>query len=80
MISKAVIFEKTYKDYIARIAGIDLGSIEQKLGVHAEGNDDADDEFPAQSSVFFERRAEKYLDPECLAMAGRLLFTLLKEV
>ena len=41
---------------------------------------DADDEFSAQSSVLFERRAEKYLDPECLAMAGRLLFTCLKEV
>jgi hypothetical protein len=41
---------------------------------------DADDEFPAQSSVLFERKAEKYLDPECLSMAGRLLFTCLKEV
>ena len=202
MKSKATVFKKTYKDYIAQIAGIDLGSIVQKLGVHAEGDDvtihlfgkpykvtkngitdpsgkrpsldicvilckylllcpdvyprekewvsfrdlkdtgplttyfandvagaitsyfvgklddlkeagkniggyppdfevaydlfmqfdalprvpvillfnDADDEFPAQSSVLFERRAEKYLDPECLAMAGRLLFTCLKEV
>ena len=202
MISKAVVFNKTYKDYIAQVAGIDLRSIERTLGVHAEGNDvtiplfgkpykvakngitdpsgnrpsldvcvilckylllcpdvypkekewvsfrdlkdsgplttyfandvegaiaayfvgrvddlkevgktmggcppdfevaydlfmqfdalprvpiiflfnDADDEFPAQSSVLFERRAEKYLDPECLAMAGRLLFTCLKEV
>ncbi len=40
---------------------------------------DADDEFPAKSSVLFERRAEDYLDPECLAMVGRLLFTCLKE-
>ena len=39
----------------------------------------ADDEFPAQSSVLFEQRAEKYLDPECLAMAGRFLFTCLKK-
>ena len=202
MKSAAAIFNKTYEDYIVRIAGIDIGSIEQKLGIHAEGNDvtiplfgrpykvaengitdpsgnrpsldicvilckyllrcpdvypkekewvsfrdlkdsghltsyfendveraiatcfvgrlddlkeagrttggyppdfevaydffmqfdalpqvpvillfnDADDEFPTQSSVLFERRAEKYLDPECLAMAGRLLFTFLKEV
>jgi hypothetical protein len=36
---------------------------------------DADEEFPAQCSVLFERRAERYLDAECLAMVGRLLFT-----
>ncbi len=41
---------------------------------------DADDEFPAQSSVLFERRAEKYLDPESLAMVGRLLFSKLKKM
>lgn len=40
---------------------------------------DADEEFPAKSSVLFERRAESYLDPECLAMLGRLLFTSLKK-
>jgi hypothetical protein len=34
---------------------------------------DADDEFPAQCSLLFERRAESYLDAECLAMIGRLL-------
>ncbi|MFC1814813.1 DUF3786 domain-containing protein [Thermodesulfobacteriota bacterium] len=34
---------------------------------------DQDDEFPAQSSVLFERRAEKYLDMECLAIIGWLL-------
>ncbi len=39
---------------------------------------DADDEFPARASVLFERRSESYLDPESLAMAGRLLFTYLK--
>jgi hypothetical protein len=33
---------------------------------------DLDSEFPAQSSVLFERRASKYLDVECLAMAGWL--------
>ncbi len=201
MTAKASIFEKTYKDYIAQVAEIDFKPIEQKLGVHAEGNDvtiplfgrphkisengitdpsgnqpsldicvicckylllcpdvyptkkewvsfrdlkdsgplttyfandveraiatcfagrleglkeasktlegyppdievnydlsmqfdalprvpvmllfnDADDEFPAKSSVLFERRAEKYLDAECLAMVGRLLFTYLKK-
>lgn len=40
---------------------------------------DADDEFPAKCSVLFERRAESYLDPECIAMVGRLLFTYLKK-
>ena len=40
---------------------------------------DADDEFLAKSSVLFERRAEKYLDAECLAMVGRLLFTCLRK-
>lgn len=38
---------------------------------------DSDEEFPAKCSVLFERRADKYLDPECLAMVGRLLFTCL---
>ena len=40
---------------------------------------DADEEFPAQSAVLFERRAEKYLDMECLAMVGMLLFEYLKQ-
>jgi hypothetical protein len=34
---------------------------------------DADDEFPATCSVLFEKRAENYLDMECLAMVGGLL-------
>ena len=41
---------------------------------------DADHEFSATCSVLFERRAENYLDPECLAMVGRCLFTYLKKV
>jgi hypothetical protein len=40
---------------------------------------DADDEFPAKCSVLFQRRAEKYLDPESLSMVGRLLFLYLKK-
>ena len=201
MTTKNPVFEKTYKDYIAQVAGINFESIAQKLGVHAEGNDvtiplfgkphkvsetgitdpsgnqpslgicvicckyllmcpdiypiekewvsfrglkdsgpltvyfandveraisgyfagrlndmkeackrlggyspgmevnydlsmqfdalpevpvilffnDADEEFPAKSSVLFEKRSEDYLDPECLAMVGRLLFTYLKK-
>ena len=201
MTNKASIFEKTYKDYIAQVAGIDLKSIEQKLGVQVNGNEiaiplfgkphkvsesgitdllgeqpsldicvilckylllcpdvypkekewvsfrdfkdsgpltsyfandveraiatyfagrlddlkeasktlaghppdievaydlamqfdalpqvpvillfnDVDEEFPAKSSVLFERRAEKYLDAECLAMVGSRLFTCLKK-
>ncbi len=34
---------------------------------------DADEEFPAQCLFLFERRAEKYLDAECLAIIGWLL-------
>ena len=40
--------------------------------------DDADEEFPAQCKVLFERRAEHYLDPECLAIVGTLLNHFLK--
>lgn len=36
-------------------------------------NDD-DEEFPAAASVLFEHRAEKYLDMECLAGVGWLLY------
>jgi hypothetical protein len=39
---------------------------------------DADDEFEAHCMVLFERRAENYLDMECLAMVGMLLFEYLK--
>lgn len=41
---------------------------------------DRDDEFPAQSSILFEQRAEKYLDMECLAILGWVLTDLLNEV
>ena len=41
---------------------------------------DTEDEFSATCSVLFQRRAENYLDPECLAMVGRCLFTYLKKV
>jgi hypothetical protein len=34
---------------------------------------DADDDFGPQCTLLFERRAEQYLDCECLAMVGRLL-------
>ena len=39
---------------------------------------DQDTEFPAQCSVLFERRTEKYLDMECVAMLGMLLCEYLK--
>ncbi len=39
---------------------------------------DQDDEFPAQCSLLFERRAQEYLDMECLAMAGWILAEWLK--
>ncbi len=41
---------------------------------------DKDEEFPAQCSVLFERRTEKYLDMECVAMVGMLLYENLKAV
>ena len=34
---------------------------------------DADDEFAAQCAILFERRADRYLDMECLAIIGSLL-------
>lgn len=40
---------------------------------------DQDDEFPAQCSVLFEKRTEKFLDMECLAMVGMLFFEYLKK-
>jgi hypothetical protein len=40
---------------------------------------DRDEEFPAQCSVLFEKRTEKFLDMECLAMVGMLLFEYLKK-
>jgi hypothetical protein len=40
---------------------------------------DADEEFPVQCSVLFEKRAEKYLDMECLNMVGVLLADYLKK-
>ncbi len=39
---------------------------------------DKDEEFPAQCSVLFEKRAEKFLDMECLAMVGMLFSEYLK--
>ena len=39
---------------------------------------DADEEFHAKCSILFERRAERYLDAECLAIVGWQLFSHLK--
>jgi len=39
---------------------------------------DADEHVPAQAFILFERRAEHFLDPECLAMVGSSLFKHLK--
>jgi len=36
---------------------------------------DRDEAFPAQCSVLFEQRTEKYLDMECVAMLGMLLYS-----
>jgi len=40
---------------------------------------DRDEDFPAHCSILFERRAEKYLDMECLAIAGWALSDWLKQ-
>jgi hypothetical protein len=40
---------------------------------------DVDEDFPAACSVLFERRAERYLDMECLAMLGMILSDYLKK-
>jgi len=40
---------------------------------------DKDEEFPAQCSVLFEKRVEKLLDMECLAMVGMLFGDYLKK-
>ena len=40
---------------------------------------DKDDEFPAQCSVLFEKRVEKFLDMECLAMVGMLFSDYLRK-
>jgi hypothetical protein len=40
---------------------------------------DRDEEFPAQSSILFEKRAEKYLDMECLAILGWILTDFINE-
>jgi hypothetical protein len=40
---------------------------------------DQDDEFPAQCGVLFEKRTEKFIDMECLAMVGMLFFEYLKK-
>lgn len=39
---------------------------------------DGEEVFPAGCSILFERRAESYLDAECLSMVGRRLFMILK--
>lgn len=41
---------------------------------------DADSDFPAQCRILFRKSAEKYLDPECLAMVGMLLANSLKYI
>ena len=40
---------------------------------------DADEEFPAHCSVLLQRRAETYLDAECLAILARMLPSNLKK-
>ena len=92
---KPHIFEKTYKDYLSRIAEIDFPFLADKLGLQLDGQiviipffgklykisydlsmrfdalpkvpllllfNDKDDGFPAQCSVLFEKRTEKFSD------------------
>jgi hypothetical protein len=41
---------------------------------------DRDEEFPAQCSVLFEKRTEAYLDMECVAMVGMLIYNYLSRL
>ena len=41
---------------------------------------DADEDFPPACSVLFERRAEHYLDKECLAMLGMMLADCIRKI
>ena len=41
---------------------------------------DKDEEFSASCSVLFEQRSENYLDAECIAMAGRVLFSNVRRI
>ena len=41
---------------------------------------DRDDEFPSNCSVLFKGNAGYFLDPECLAIPGGLLFRRLKGI
>jgi hypothetical protein len=109
---KSPVFEQTYKDYLTRIAGLNLKDFEDKLGGYTPTEtfaydvfikidvlpkvplfikidvlpkvpllllfNDKDEEFPAQCAVLFEKRTEKYLDMECVAMVGMLLYEYLK--
>jgi len=54
--------------------------VERAIAQKFSGRLDDLNEFPATCSVLFERRAERYLDPECLAMVGALLFASLKKL
>ena len=41
---------------------------------------DRDEEFPAQCSILFQKRTEAYLDMECVAMVGMLLYNYLSDL
>ncbi len=41
---------------------------------------DQDEEFPAQCSILFQKRTEAYLDMECVAMVGMLLYNYLSKL
>ncbi len=41
---------------------------------------DQDEEFPAQCSILFQKKTEAYLDMECVAMVGMLLYNYLSQL
>jgi hypothetical protein len=86
-VAKDSIFEKNYRDYLAQISRLDLKALAHPLGIDVLPKvpslllfNDKDDEFPAQCSVLFEKRADKFLDMECLAMVGMLLSEYLRKL
>jgi hypothetical protein len=90
---KEHVYEQTYTDYLARIAELEIGGYASAEAFSYDLSrrfdalpkvpllllfNDKDDEFPAQCSILFEKRTEKFLDMECLAMVGMLFFEYLK--
>jgi Domain of unknown function (DUF3786) len=63
---KAPVFEQTIKDCLHRIAH--FTAKEDTAGTL--GITDADEDFPAQATLLFQKDTASYLEMECLALIG----------